>query len=432
MSPTRHTKPALFTKSVVVLSLLAGLSGAAFAEDVGSDQRGVTDQRGVSVKERARPDYDAAGIRAGSFMVYPSASLTEAYSDNIYAAKTNKTDDFITTLGAGVAVLSNWNRHSLNLRAGLEQLFYADNADEDNFNWNIGADGRIDILRDTRLSLNGSFAQLHEDRTDPNTPAAASEPTEYYVTSAGASFYQKFNRLFAEVSGTYSKYDYKDVTSLAATVIDQDFRDRDQYTESLKFGYDVSPDTNVYIQGTLNQRMYRQSPPVVALDRDSDGYDIVAGSDFRITNLLQGGVFVGYQKQTYDSAVLSDISGIAYGADVNWFVTPLTTINLSGASSVEETTTAGSSGFQRRSVDLTVDHELMRNVILSGNVGYANESYEVITRKDDVWNAGLGVQYLLNRNFDVGLNYDYSDRSSDISVNDYQVNEVGLTITGKL
>ena len=66
----------------------------------------------------------------------------------------------------------------------------------------------------------------------------------------------------------------------------------------------------------------------MALNRDSDGWAVVGGSEFRLSNLAQGEVYVGYQEQSYDDPTLSDISGLAFGAGVDWFVTPLTTIRL--------------------------------------------------------------------------------------------------------
>ncbi len=207
-----------------------------------------------------------------------------------------------------------------------------------------------------------------------------------------------------------------------------------EYTESLKFGYDVSPDTNLYIRGTLNQRDYRLRPPTlgIPLDRNSNGYEVVGGSDFKITSIMQGGIYVGYHEQSYEDVSLSDVSGLAYGADVQWFATPLTTVTLNATSSIEETTTLGASGYQSNSFGVTVDHELMRNIILTGNVGYSLSDYDTITRQDDTIRAGLGVQYLVNRNFDLGLNYNLTDRNSDVIANDYQRNVVGLTLIGKL
>ena len=358
--------------------------------------------------------------------------MTGTYDDNIYATDVNETDDFITTLKASVDVNSNWSRHALNVNAGVTDYLYADNSDEDSVDWNLGINGLIDVTRDTQINGGLTYQQLHEDRGDPNAVAAASEPTSYSLLTGTAGLDQRFNRVTARVSGTYNEYDYDDVVSTVGVVIDQDYRDRSETGEALRLGYDVSPDTNVFVQGSLNQRSYDQSPPVVAVNRDSDGYAVVAGSDFRLSNLLQGEIFAGFQSQSYDDPTLSEVSGLAYGASVEWYATPLTTVTLDATSSIEETTTVGASGFVSNSVGLRIDHELLRNVLLNGTVSYATNDYEGIARTDDTIRAGLGVDYLLNRNFTLGLGYDYKDRDSNTAGNDYTVNQVGFTLTGKL
>ena len=39
----------------------------------------------VGVLERPRPGYEALGIRAGGFIVYPSLTLRAEYDDNLFA-----------------------------------------------------------------------------------------------------------------------------------------------------------------------------------------------------------------------------------------------------------------------------------------------------------------------------------------------------------
>ena len=113
-------------------------------------------------------------------------------------------------------------------------------------------------------------------------------------------------------------------------------------------------------------------------------------------------------------------------------MTPLTTIRVEAASRVEETTTPGASGFLDQSAGLRVDHELMRNVIVGARASYANQDYEGVARSDDVIRAGLGLDYLINRNFSVGLGYDYTDRDSNVPGLDYTRNEFGLTLKAAL
>jgi hypothetical protein len=406
---------------IAAVVLTAGVSAAQADEQ---DTRG-------SVTSRPRPAYDAVGVHAGGFTVFPSATVSEKYDDNIYATDTNTTDDFITALGAAVDVNSNWSRHALNFTSGVTQYIYADNSDENRLDWNVGVDGRLDVTRDTQVAANMSYSQLHEDRGDPNSPAAAVEPTEYTLFDAGGSVSQHFNRLLVKVNGGYSNYNYDDVLSTAGTVIDQDDRDRVEYVEGLRLGYDVSPDTNVYVEGTLNQRNYDTSP--LPTNRDSDGYSVVAGSEFRLSNLAQGSIYGGYQSQSYDdSALYPSVDGLRYGADVEWYATALTTVTFTADSSIQETTTGGASGFLSQSVGVRVDHELLRNVLLNGSLGYTDDDYTGISRTDDTVRAGLGLKYLLNRNLSLGLGYDYTDKDSDAAGNDYTRNVVGVTLTGQL
>ena len=418
--------------SKTLIAAIAATALYAVPVSVASAQEEIVDNRNVGVRDRVRPGYDAAGVRAGGFTVFPEASVTGTYDDNIFAANVGEVDDFITTLAAGVSVQSNWSRHALNLNAGLAQYLYADNSDEDRLDWNVGGNGRVDITRDTNISGGLSYAQLHEDRGAPNAPGLAAEPTEYALFQANAALAHRFNRVTTRVGVGYADYDYDDAPLIGGGVLDQDFRDREEFEQFLRLGYDVSPDTNLYIQGTLNQREYDQKPPVVALNRDSDGWAVVGGSEFRLSNLAQGEVYVGYQEQSYDDPTLSDISGLAFGAGVDWFVTPLTTIRIDAASTVEETVAAGASGFLDQSVGLGIDHELMRNVIIGARASYANQDYEGIARSDDVIRAGLGIDYLLNRNFSVGLGYDYTDRDSNVLGLDYTRNEIGLTLRAAL
>ncbi|MDO8837349.1 MAG: outer membrane beta-barrel protein [Parvibaculum sp.] len=382
--------------------------------------------------------YGEGGIRAGAFMVYPEASVTAVYNDNVFAADVGAPppasieSDFITTLAASVSAESGWSRHALNLNAGLSQKFYQDNTGDDRFGWNIGGDGRVDITRDTSVSAGLSYTQTHEDRDFPDAVANAAEPTEFSVLQAEISLDHRFNRVTTRVGAGYADYDYDNVPLIGGGVFVQDDRDYERFNQFVQLGYDVSPDTNVYIRGTLNQRKYDQQPPVVATDRDSDGYSVVGGAEFRVTNLVRGGVYAGYQEQSYDDPTLPEISGLSYGANLDWSVTPLTTIRLEAAATIEETTTVGASGYMAQSVGIGVDHELTRDVTVGARASYGNNDYEGVGRSDDIIRAGVGVDYLINRNFSVGLAYDYTERSSNVPGLDFDRNEVGLTLKAKL
>ena len=401
-------------------------SVSAFAQEAGTD---LADVRGQSVMERARPGYDPVGVHVGSFMVFPQARIKESYDDNIYAASTGEKDDFITTLGASVSANSTWSRHALSLSGSVSQALYSDHSDENRLDWNVGGTGRLDITGQTSLDASARYARLHEDRSDPNSPLTANEPVEYDLFNATATFNQRFNRLGFEIGGEFRDYDYKNATSNTGTFILQDNRDRKEYLERARVAYFVSPDTNVFVEGNIDQRRYDN---VYTLDRDSDGWAALVGSEFKLTRLAQGEVYVGYQERDYKASTLGSTQGLTYGANIDWFVTPLTTVKLTADSRVEETTVGTASGYDNQRVALGVDHELLRNLILRGRVSFANNDFNDNPRNDDIIGAGASVLYLLNRNFDVGLAYDYTNRDSNVTGFDYTRNIVALTLTGKL
>jgi hypothetical protein len=428
--------------SAAFLGLLS--SGGAYAADLSggadnwagagsptSSDLQIQDVRGQGVRDRARPGYDALGVRAGAFVVLPSINVGETYDDNIYATENDEKSDFITEVSPRVDVVSTWSRHALNLTAGLDRYFYADHTGENKTDYDFGVDGRLDVLRDTNVLGAVSYARKHEDRgVSTFSSTTAAEPVEYKETDAKLSFNQRFNRVTATLGGTYSKLDYSNVESTGGGILNEDLRDRNVYSEALRAGYDVSPDTNVYVQGTINQRRYDIGMPVQ--DRDSKGYETVVGSRFKLSSLASGELYVGYQRQNYDAAGANDISGLSYGANVNWYVTPLSTVRFNAASTIEESDLGASSGYLRQVVGLGIDHELLRNLILSGDISYENDDYKGASRTDEYYGGAVGMSYLLNRYLALGLDYKVTNRNSDIPGIDYTRNRLTFTVRGQL
>ncbi|MEQ8378787.1 outer membrane beta-barrel protein [Parvibaculum sp.] len=372
--------------------------------------------------------YEPSGLRAGSFVILPSTELSATYSDNIFRTDTNTVDDFIFTIEPQVEVQSNWGRHALNLYAGLQHNFYDDNSDEDNTNWVVGTDGRLDITGNTNIEGELSYRRAHEERGTPAALALAAEPTPYDALEAAVTLNQRFNRMTASVGASYADLDFDSVDAIGGGTINNDDRDREEFGQMLRLGYEVSPDTSVFVEGRLNQRRYDLQPPASAVNRDSDGYAVEAGLSFPATRLIRGEIGIGYQEQTYDSAAFDDVSGLAYHADVTWLATPLTTVRFGAGAEVGESTVGGSGGYLAQYGEVGVDHELLRNVILDGSFRFENADYEDVSRNDDYIDAGVGVSYLVNRYAKVRVGYDYAERSSDAVGLDYEENRVGISL----
>jgi hypothetical protein len=214
--------------------------------------------------------------------------------------------------------------------------------------------------------------------------------------------------------------------------IDQDARDYDVWEFPARLSYDVSADTSVFIRGTYNMREYDQQPPITAVTRDSDGYDVGVGAAFDITNLIRGEAWVGYISQEFDQVGFASIDGIDFGLAGEWYASELTTVTAGINRGIEESTSAGSSGHLDTTYELGVAHELQRNIILTADVSFLDVAFEGIARDDETISAGAGVQYLLNRNAEIALDYDYVSRDSTVIGQDYDKSVVGLQLVLKL
>src|SRR5512134_504255 len=118
--------------------------------------------RGEPVATRVRPELEPLGVRAGTFLIYPSFGVDGTYNDNVFATK-DEQDDFITDLRPQLSVASDWANHALNLTAGADIGRYATYSRLNYEGWLVSADGRVYITRDSALFLGGGFSREHED-----------------------------------------------------------------------------------------------------------------------------------------------------------------------------------------------------------------------------------------------------------------------------
>ena len=184
--------------------------------------------------------------------------------------------------------------------------------------------------------------------------------------------------------------------------------------------YGISPAVAVFV-GALYDKSFR--PEDDGLPQDADGANVAAGVNFDLTHLARGEISIGYLYQEYDTPNTPSDSGLAFSANVQYFPTELTTISLSGERNSAPSSVAGSPGGIDLDGSVTVDHELLRNLILSagaqaGKVDYRN--YRVLSsfsnRVDTSYGGTLGATYLMNRLVSLDLSYSYKDYSSTLAL----------------
>ncbi len=382
--------------------------------------------RGDTVATRARPELDPLGIRTGAFLIFPELSIDEIYNDNIFAENNDETDDFITSVRPEVTIESNWARHALAIAGGGDFGFYAQNSDENYQDWFGAANGRLDVSRDIALYAGGGAARRHEVRgTSEDT--GGSEPTVYYEYNAFGRYDQNFDRVGLTVDAIVDRVDYTNTpTEDDGDILNND-RDRNVYSTPVRLGFEINPDYEAFVRLSPNVRRYDQTPDEAGIDRNSWGYTAAGGLAVDFGGITFGEIYAGYLQQFYDDSDLDNVSAPTFGGALAWNATTLTTVSVAVERAVFETTATGASAYVSTSGELTVDHELLRNVILTAGGAVTNNDYEGIDRTDWFYIGNLSARYLLNRNLYLSAGYLFRHRTSDEENNfDQNVFRIGL------
>lgn len=416
---------------MVALSMSsAAVSGMAVSGEASAQWLWDRD-RNVSVMQRPRPEYDALGMRAGAFILRPRADLGVEFNDNIFATATATESDTIFVINPSIAVDTTWSNHAFNAFANVLTREYSDFDDESTTDYSFGAAGRIDVARGSAVNVSASHSRGTEPRTSAGAAGFAAEPIRFDTTSFAIGADHVFNRLRLRGGYDFTKTDYEDAVLIGGGIANQGFRDRDLHRYTLRADYAVSPDTALFARYRHNERDHRLSPPAVAVDRDSSGYTFDVGIEFDLGSLARGELGIGYMKQDYDSPAFANVDGFSIDGLIEWFPTQLTTLTFTAQRSIEDSGIAAAAGFIGTSLAAQLDHELRRNIILTGRVDYGSDEYQGIDREDERWGATAQATYLMNRNVGLRAAYSHFEQTSsgtagnqDFTVNRFTIGVV--------
>ncbi|NSX33909.1 outer membrane beta-barrel protein [Brevundimonas vesicularis] len=366
--------------------------------------------RAVAVRDRPQPAYDPLGFRAGGFTAFPRLRSGVVYDDNVFAAEADRQSATTLRVTPEVVVRSNWSRHALETRVRAEIDRNLDFDSENTTDWSLGGAGRLDMVRGADITMAADYARDHEARTAAGAGPAARRPIAFDLASASLAATRTRGRLRLSANAAVLRYDYRDGLNDAGAVIEQDDRDRTVARLTGRTDYALSPATALFFQVARDDRDYRKvagSP-----ERSSSGHEVRAGVDFELGALVRGEVAAGYIRQQFRNTTYGDLDGFGGRARLSWFPTQLTTLTATAGRSVEDTGVIGSAGALRTEVSIGVDHELLRNLILTAETAWSEDDYNGLDRTDTRLAASFSAIYRLDRRYGLTTGLTYLDQSS--------------------
>jgi hypothetical protein len=396
-------------------------------------------------KRRAHiePDdpYAALGIHSGGMTYFPAVELIGGYDTNPARTPGGK-GALLYSVAPEFLAQSNWSVHEL--KAELRGSYTGYNPDttptlsRPNFNGKV--DGRVDVTRDTRVDLGTRLTVGTDNPGSPNLEAGLAKLPIFTRFGGAAGLGHKFNRLDVSIKADAERTAYQNSTLTDGTSASNEDRNYNQFGGTLRGGYELSPGLTPFVEVGADTRRHDLNADLSGYQRNSKGVTGKVGSTFELSRLLVGEVAVGYTRRNYEDPRLNNLSGLIGNASLVWTMDALTSVKLSAASTVGESTVPGVSGVLYRDVGLQVDHSFRRWLIGSAKIGFGIDTYkgaDVITgidpicgcvvtspgggdRQDKRYSAGLGLTYKLSRTVQVKGEFRQDWLRSNVTGNDYQ------------
>ena len=410
-------------KQIILTTVFVGLAiPAAFAQSPDNPfQRG----RYTAVTERSQADFDPEAVRAGSFDIWASLGLDAAYNDNIFAEATGPDDDTIIHVRPVVEARSDWTSHALTANLSVNHREYVANDAETSTDYEGFLDGRLDVQRSFALTGRVNAGHFTEERYEPGNNAG--DPAVEFDAiggSVGAIF--RSDRIQIEGNANTSERDYDpDIYN---------FRDVTQSGFFARASYAVSPDVAVFVQGRTTDQEYDQLDPN-GNSRDGTQTNVQIGASFELQAPFRGEIAVGSVKEEKDDPIWTDVDGLSVDARLLWFPTQITTVTFRGNQGVFDPGVINFSSATYTNYGVRVDHELRRNIIIFGDVGFGRYDYEgapntvppTLDREDEFADFQVGFAYKINKRMHAEFGYHLHSQDSNVESSfDQNVISAGL------
>jgi hypothetical protein len=352
--------------------------------------------RGTPVRDRKHPDFEEQGVLLGGFILNAQGGANVGYDSNVRRGATEDSGDAFAKIVGSAGLASNWGRHRLRLEGDFDRRFYSRFTTENGSQYRIAAQGRLDVVGRSHLSLNAKTERVLVERSRSGEPDNLFEPVRYDEHEARFSGAYRGARLQIDGGATLGKRTYLDALTTDFQPFDQSYRNFDRRAFDVSLGYELSGANVAFVSLTTERRRY----PVVSqpIRLDTTTHQILGGIRGEITPLIQGQLAIGVLRTDFADATLPDANVLAIDTRLQWLPTELTTVTLSAKRDQQASARQSEGGFISTRFTLQADHELLRNVLLLAQIGYETASYRATERTDRFYEATLGADWLVNRN----------------------------------
>jgi hypothetical protein len=391
--------------------------------------------------------YQQSNLHIGQLALHPFYDLSEVYDSNIYLVPRDQPngvtlggghrESWITKNDLGLETDLPWHRlHDLSMGYGFESETYT-----------------------TQPNTNNAYDQsVHADYTYKGAYGLTYKAGEKYVNTTDQAFSELTGRDHRWENAVSSSLDYDPVNGRLAGGIDiSQVNDKyldpvlaqqlNRYEDLAGFnvGYKVRPKTKVY--ASYHRDLIHYSVPQGAgIEKDSRSNNAALGVIGELSSKLEGQVEVGATDRQYDVAAAPGQTRVFITPTIATAVTykadPYTIVKLSISRFAEESIDTSNPLYYENIALLEVKHAFPHKFSAGLQGSWEIDQYpfnQVIDssgaigrRRDDTYQVGAWVTYVIQKWLSTGLSFSHRERDSTMSGQfDFEDNQATWHVTLK-
>ncbi|PLY16409.1 MAG: hypothetical protein C0631_03970 [Sedimenticola sp.] len=365
---------------------------------------------------------EATGFPVGSGYLYPSVGVEVGYDDNIFLQENDEKSSWVTVISPKAKMEFEGEATTVALNLGAEVGNFANSHRDDYFDGNVSIDVSFYPTERATFAVSAGYKKSHEAR---GTAAQAGDaaflfdrPNRYQIVEAGARFAYGLDQVGAprfELALITDDRTYDN--NRTATI----YRDRDSQEAKASLFYKVMPATSLLLEGRATKYDY----DVATLD--SKQYRLMAGVLWEATSQTEGFAKFGYGKKNFEDASREDANSASWELGVNWKPLSYSMFTLATSKDFDETDSVGDY-VDSREISLEWKHDWYTYLGSKLQFSYGTDDYGNDLREDDVWQAGVKVDYRLRPGLIVGAGFTHTDLDSNEPGLSYKDNVVGVQL----
>lgn len=338
--------------------------------------------------------FDPVGVRIGDLKLTPYVEEDGGWASNPGLTAGSHRGSAFETTEAGVALQSDWSRSDLH---GQLKGAYTDYFDDPSANAPSASgtlDGRYDASRDLSFDAEGRFNLSEQTPTSLGLGSTTGTASQALVSTYGATLggAQKFGDLTVALHATLDRTVYANAGTV--DLASDDFND---WGLRGRVSYRLSEAISPFVELGVDTRRYDSTIDYSGYDRNSDGWQALAGATLAFTRQLTGEASVGYGARAYVDPRLQNFGGPLIDASLIWSATPLTTVTAKAQTTLGDSVAAGASGVLARAYSLDVAHDLTRAFTLGATASWSDETYVGASLRDSTTTYALRAEYHVSR-----------------------------------